>query len=265
MIDLETVRTLRALRLPGMANELQSQLEDPQHYKGLSFEDRLGLLVDAESASRRKNTIKKRITEAKFSDPTASIEAIEYYEDRELSKGLITKLATCAYIRDNHHVVLKGATGAGKSYIANALGVAACRKLLKVRYIRLPDLLNEFTVSKAMNRKDKLLDAYKKFDLLIIDEWLLRPLPESESYDLMEIVEPCSKKGALILCTQYDTDDWYYRIDCDRKEGEESALAEGILDRIIHNKYEIEIKGRISMRKRHAFVDPDESGVKHNG
>ena len=265
MINLETVKALRALRLPGMARELESQLEDPQRYKGLSFEDRLSLLVDAEQASRKKNTIKRRMTDAKLSEGTASIEAIEYHEDRELDKGLITKLATCAYIRENHHVILKGATGAGKSYIANALGVAACRKLYKVRYITLSDLLNEYAVAKALNTQNKVKAAYAKFDLLIIDEWLMRPLPESESYDLLEIIEACSKKGALILCTQYDTDDWYFRIDCDRAEDEDSTVAEGILDRIIHNKYAIEVKGRISMRKRHAFAESEESEVTDNG
>ena len=265
MINLETVKALRALRLPGMARELESQLEDPQRYKGLSFEDRLSLLVDAEQASRKKNTIKRRMTDAKLSEGTASIEAIEYHEDRELDKGLITKLATCAYIRENHHVILKGATGAGKSYIANALGVAACRKLYKVRYITLSDLLNEYAVAKALNTQNKVKAAYAKFDLLIIDEWLMRPLPESESYDLLEIIEACSKKGALILCTQYDTDDWHFRIDGDRAEDEDSTVAEGILDRIIHNKYAIEVKGRISMRKRHAFAESEESEVTDNG
>lgn len=265
MINLETVKILRALRLPGMARELESQLENPQRYRGLPFEDRLALLVDAESVSRRQNTVRRRVKDARLSEPTASIEEIEYHEDRELDRGLITKLATCAYIMDNHHVVLKGATGAGKSYIANALGVAACRKLYKVRYVRLPDLLNEFAVAKALNTQHKVKAAYAKFDLLIIDEWLLRPLPESEAYDLLELVEACSRKGALILCTQYDTDDWYYRIDCDRAENEDSAVAEGILDRIINNKYSIEVKGRISMRKRHAFAEAEGSGVNSNG
>ena len=265
MINLETVKTLRALRLPGMARELESQLEDPQRYKGLAFEDRLALLVDAESLSRHQNTIKRRIRDAKLSESTASVEAIEYHEDRELDKGLITKLATCSYIQENHHVILKGATGAGKSYIANALGVAACRKLYKVRYVRLPDLLNEFAIAKALNTQNKVKAAYAKFDLLIIDEWLLRPLSESEAYDLLEIIEVCSREGALIFCTQYDTDEWYYRIDCDRPEGDDSAVAEAVLDRIIHNKYAINVKGRISMRKRHAFAETEESGVISNG
>lgn len=131
MINLETVKALRALHLPGMARELEPQLEDPQNYKSLSFEERLGMMVDAKTLSRRTNTVKRRIKEARLSEPTASIEEIEYHEDRHLDKGLITKLATCSYIRDNHHVVLKGATGAGKSYIANALGIAACRKAVR--------------------------------------------------------------------------------------------------------------------------------------
>ena len=170
MIDLSTVKELRALRLPGMARELESQLEEPQCYKALSFEERLALLVDAENVSRRKNTIQRRIHEARLSESHACVEAIEYYEDRELDKGLITKLATCAYIRDNHHVVLKGATGAGKSYIANALGVAACRQLYKVRYVRMPDLLNEYAVAKSLNTQNKVKKAYARFDLLIIDD-----------------------------------------------------------------------------------------------
>ena len=106
--------------------------------------------------------------------------------------------------------------------------------------------------------------ARDKFDLLIIDEWLLRPLQEEESYNLLELVEACSSKGALILCTQYDTDDWYFRIDCDRPEGEDSAVAEAVLDRIINNKYSIEVQGHISMRKRHAFAGGAESGVNGN-
>lgn len=263
MIDRTTVKELRALRLPGMARELESQLEDPQRYKALSFEDRLALLVDSEAASRRKNTIQRRIHEARLSETQACVEAIEYHEDRELDKGLITKLAACTYIRDNHHVVLKGATGAGKSYIANALGVAACRQLYKVRYIRMPDLLNEYAVAKSLNTQNKVKKAYSRFDLLIIDEWLLRPVPESEAYDLLELIDACSQKGALILCTQYDVDDWYYRIDCDRSEGEDSAVAEGILDRIINNKYSIEVKGRISMRKRHAFSTGESEVADH--
>jgi DNA replication protein DnaC len=262
MIDQSTIKSLRALRLPAMARELESQLENPEHYKDLEFEDRLALLVDAEQAQRSNNTIQRRIREAHLSDRTACVENIEFHPDRHLDTSKIMQLATCAYIRGNHHVILRGATGAGKSYIANALGTAACRKFFKVRYVRLPDLINEFIVARSIGTRDKVKAAYAKFDLLIIDEWLLRPLPEKESYELLEIIEACSKKGAIIFCSQYDIDEWYFRIDCERKPDEDSAVAEAVLDRIIHNKYSILIEGKVSMRKRHAFDETQRGEIK---
>ena len=130
MINLETVRALRTLRLPGMAAELESQLEDPQRYKTLSFEDRMGLLVDAEWNRRQVNKYKRLVHAAHFSVPSATVEGIEYYEDRKLDKAQIVKFSTCQYIERGHHIVLKGASGNGKTYIACALGNAACRKYL---------------------------------------------------------------------------------------------------------------------------------------
>lgn len=131
-------------------------------------------------------------------------------------------------------------------------------------YVRLPDLLNEFAVAKALNTQNKVKAAYAKFDLLILDEWLLRPLPESEAYDPGVYRSPLPK-GTMLLCTQYDTDEWYYLIDCDRGEDENCAVVEGILERIIHNEYSIEVKGRISMRKRHMFTGTEGVGVSENG
>ena len=185
---------------------------------------------------------------------------IEYYEDRHLDKGLITELATCQYIRDHHHVVIRGATGTGKTYIANALGTAACQKLFKVRYVCLSDMLNEYAVAKATNTQNSVKAFYAKQDLLIIDEWLLRPLPEEETFDLHELINACDQKGAIIFCTQYDPDDWYFRIDCDRGDDEDSAVTEAILDRIINNRYNVILESSVSMRKRHGFIAGSEGG-----
>ena len=264
MINSQTIKELRQMRLPGMARELESQLEAPQSYKDLDFESRFALLVEAERVSRKENTIHRRIKDAKLTDSGACIEAIEYHEDRHLNRSLITQLSTCAFIQENHHVIIKGATGSGKTFLGCAIGNCACRKQYKVRYVRLPDLLNEASVAKGTGEWAKIKAAYAKYDLLIIDEWLLRPIPEAESYELFEFIDACSAKGALVICTQYDTDEWYYRIDCDRPEDEDSTVAEAVLDRLIHNKYTINIDGSISMRKRRAFAQKEESGVDGN-
>lgn len=257
MLNKDILNSLRSLHLSAMAKELERQMEHPEQYQELTFEDRLSMLIDIENSIRNSNTIQKRIRDAGFAE-NAAIEDIEYHMDRKLNKSQILRLATCSYVEDNHHIILRGATGAGKTFLACALGNAACRKKYKVVYTRLPDLLNEFQVSRTLGTYDKVRSDYAKKDLLIIDEWLQRPIAESESYELLEVIEACSKKGAIIFCSQYDTDDWYYRIDCNREVKDDSTVAEAILDRIVHNSYNIFIDGAISMRKRHGFLSSNE-------
>ena len=166
MNNSSTIDQLKSMKFSSMAKEFESQLMNPKSYAQLGFEERFGLLVDAEWNRRQANKLLRRIRDAHLDIPSATIEEIEYYADRELDKGLITKLATCAYIRENHHVILKGATGAGKSYIANALGVAACRKLYKVRYVSLPDLLNEYAVHRDPVKNHRGLQQKRSPDLM---------------------------------------------------------------------------------------------------
>lgn len=158
-----------------------------------------------------------------------------------MDKAEILRFATCKYIDDGHHIILKGASGNGKTYISNALGNAACRKFKSVRYIRMPELLDELNVAKGCGILKKTLANYKKVDLLILDEWLIRPLSQQESYDLLEIVEARCTDGSIIFCTQYEPDDWYVRLNpnstIDAESG--SAITDAIMDRIIHNSYEV--------------------------
>ena len=251
MITQSTIDSLRAMKLTVMVTELEHQLEDASTYGTLGFEDRLGLLVDAEWNRRQANKLARYIKASHFSAPNATIEGIEYYEDRKLDKAEILRFATCKYIEDGHHIILKGASGNGKTYLACALGHAACRKFKSVRYIRMPELLDELSVAKGCGTLKKTIKSYQKVDLLILDEWLIRPLTPQESYDLLEIAESRCEKGSMIFCTQYDPDEWYERITPDPNV--DSPISEAIMDRIIHNSYDVLIQGKISMRERHGL------------
>lgn len=250
MINQSTVDSLKAMRMSAMAKEMERQLADPTCQQ-LSFEERLAMLVDAEWERRQNNKIERLIRSAHFSAPNATIEGIEYYEDRKLDKAEILRFAACKYIEEGHHIILKGASGNGKTYIACALGNAACRKHKSVRYVRMPELLDELNVSRSCNELKKAIRSYQKVDLLILDEWLIRCLKPQEAYDLLEIVEARCSGGSMILCTQYETAGWYTRINPDPEY--DSPISEAIMDRIIHNAYEVKIEGKISMRQRHGL------------
>lgn len=263
MNNTSTIEQLKSMRFSAMAKELELQLGDPATYSQLGFEDRLGLLVDAEWNRRQANKLAKKIHDARLDIPSATMEGIEYLEDRKLDKAELLRYASCKYIDDEHHIILKGATGCGKTYIACALGKAACRKFKSVRYIRMPELLDELTIARMEGNFKKVNKTYAKVDLLILDEWLMRCLSQQESYDLLEIVEGRSKHGSTIFCTQYETDGWYARINADPNQ--DSPIADAIMDRIINNSYIVSIEGRISMRERHGIkVDKEAEAGERN-
>ncbi len=247
MLDHGTASKLREMKMGVMASAFSSQLGDSA-FHDLSFEERVGLMVDAEWASRQNNRLSRLIRNAGFSIPEACLEDIEYPPDRELDKNLITRLGTCNFIEEHHNIIIMGATGGGKSYLANAFGVSAARKLFSVRYIRLPDLLGELAISRAEGTYRKVIKGYKQVKLLILDEWLLYPLKDTEARDLLEIAEARYKRASTIFCSQFDVGGWHQKIG-------EPTLADAICDRIVHDSYRIVIAEHnrddsVSMRQR---------------
>lgn len=233
MTNEETIGKLIEMRLTAMANAFREQLNMPD-MASLSFEERLGLLTDIEWTSRKNNRLKKLIHNARFDQPQAHIADINYIAQRKLDQAMIARLAACTYIEEKHNVIIMGATGSGKSYIGCALGMEACKRFYSVRYIRLPDLLTDLTIARGEGTIKKLLAQYQKVNLLILDEWMLVSLRESEARDLLEIIHGRHKRASTIFCSQFAPAGWHAKVG-------EATLADAILDRIVYDSYTIEI------------------------
>jgi len=242
MLNQETINKMNEMHLSAMAKAFKAQAVDAGACE-LSFEERIGMLVDAEWTSRKNNRLKKLIHSAGFPDTAACIENVEYHADRGLDKSKLLKYASCDYIAEKRNLLIMAATGGGKTYLACAFGMAACRNYCTVKYIRLPELLAELALSKINSTYKSLLKKFKQVNLLILDDWLIYPLKDTEAHDVLEIVESRYKKGSIIFCSQVDVGGWHSNLG-------ESLVADAICDRIAHESYRILIGGNDSMRKR---------------
>lgn len=236
MMNKSTTDKLIAMHLTTMADSFIIQMEDPR-MKDVPFDDRFGMLVDMEYNSRKNNRFKRLVKKASLEQPNASILDIDYSSGRKLNRQLITRLASCEYITEFRNIFITGATGCGKTYMACAFGLEACKQFYNVKYVRLPDLLLELDMARSSGDYVKVLKMYANPTLLIIDEWLLLKLNDTESKDVFELIHKRRKRSSTIFCSQYSDDEWYERLG-----GDNNPLAEAIMDRIKFDSYKIDIR-----------------------
>jgi len=240
MLNHPTLEKLKALKLAGMALGFEEQLASSQ-YQALSFEERLGLLVDLEANARDNKRLKTRLAQARLRQK-ASVEDLDLSTTRGLDRSMVLSLADGQWIKEGLNLIVTGATGVGKSYLACAMGHKACLAGFTVRYWRVPRLFNELKLAQGDGSYPKALNRLAKIDLLILDDWGLKPLGEQERNDLMEIMEDRHGLRSTLIAGQLPVENWYEVIG-------NPTLADAILDRIVHNAHRINLKGE-SMRKK---------------
>lgn len=236
MINNSTMDKLIEMRLTAMSDAFRQQISDPRMNE-ISFEERFGMMVDIEYTRRKNNRLNRLIRNADFDQPDANIMDINYTSGRRLNKDLIKRLASCDYISEHRNIFITGATGSGKSYLACALGMESSKQFYKTQYVRLPDLLLDLEYSRSEGNYKKIMNKYTNPILLIIDEWLLLKPSATEEKDIFELLHRRRKKSSTIFCSQYRPEGWYEQLG-----GDNSPLADAILDRIVHDSYRINIE-----------------------
>jgi len=235
-----TLTKLHRMKLSGMIEALTEQNQNSL-YSGLSFEERLGLIIDREMTVRENRRLTKLLKGARLRYSHACPEEIDFRAPRGLSREVILSLMQNGWIKEKQNVIITGPTGSGKTFIACALANSACRSGFSSYYIRLPRLLQELNIAQGDGSYGKLLARLARYALLIIDDWGLAKLNDKERRDILEVLEDRHGITSTIVSSQIPTEKWHDTIG-------DPTIADAVLDRVIHNAHIITMKGE-SMRK----------------
>jgi DNA replication protein DnaC len=240
MTNEETIEKLYDLKLGAMAEAFREMLTRPQD-GGLSFAERMGLLVDREWLRREDNRLLRRVKAARLKVP-ASVEEVDFRTPRGLDRDVFVDLAAGGYLRNHHNVIITGATGLGKTYLACALADKAMRDGFTAVYYRLPRLGFELALARADGSYLKILTGLAKVDLLILDDWGIAPLEGQAQHDLLEVIDDRTQTRSTLVASQVPVGEWH-RLLAD------PTVADAVLDRLVHNAIRLDLKGG-SMRKK---------------
>lgn len=241
MLKHATLDQFAELKLHGMARAFEEQMQMPE-IRSLSFEERLGLLVEREATERASRRLTSRLRKAKLREQ-AAIEDIDWRARRGLDKRQVLTLASCQWITDHLNVLITGKAGVGKTFLACALAQKACREGYTALYLRVPRLFRDLAIARGDGSYEKLLKSYARTDVLVLDDWGLAQIGAQERRDLLEILEDRYGLRSTVVTSQLPLKSWYDSIG-------DSTLADGILDRLIHGAYEISMEGESMRRKR---------------
>ena len=245
----QTLVRLRQLKLSGMVAALEHQQEQVSTFEALPFIERLSLLLEHEHLMRENRKQERLIRQAQFK-LSATLTEIDYTHPRNIKRAQVARLAQGDWIERSQNLLITGPCGSGKTYLACAIGHAACMREYSVRYYRLSRLLLELNQAKADGSYSKLLKQLAKVRLLALDDWGLEPLQPAHRHDLLEILDDRHDNSSTIVISQLPTDQWYAAIG-------DNTLADAILDRLMHNAHRMELKGE-SMRKNVGQLTQDE-------
>jgi DNA replication protein DnaC len=235
MLNEPTVEKLKALRLDAMCTAWLEQQKQPD-VANLAFDDRFAMLVDAEWLHRENKRLARALKEAKLRLGQASVEGIDYPSRRELDRAVIRQLATCRWVDEHQNVIVTGATGTGKTYVACALAHQACRKGYRAIYRRASRLADELTLARADGSYARLLARIARVDVLVIDDWGHAPMRDQERRDLVEILDDRHGLRSTVMTSQLPVAKWHDHIG-------DPTNADAICDRVVHNSHRIVLKG----------------------